>query len=154
MRQHLTSTSPLSAFLAEVVMTSYYLAEPPQRSAGLLHDAEMKCLKVVAAYGPMQMRELAAALHVTKPRVTKLIADLHERGFTECTVGPDKRTKLVQSTPAGLELVASVRRRYQELANRIEAKLGPDKAQTLKQLLAEITPLTDFESTIKRKGMS
>mgnify|MGYP002346640951 FL=1 len=94
------------------------------------------------------MRDVAAALHVTKPRVTKLVTDLHTRGFLEWTAGQDKRSKLVRATPAGQDLVAAVRQRYHDLAMRIEHKLGSTKTRRLQQLLAEITPLTDFDATI------
>lgn len=151
MRQ-INSVSTLSDFLAEVVMTSYYLAEPPAKSAGLLHDAEMKCLKIIAVFGPMQMRDVAAALHVTKPRVTKLVTDLCERGFIEWTTGQDKRAKLVTVTADGRDLVVVVRQRYHDLALNIESKLGAAKTRRLQQLLAEITPLTDFHATINHKG--
>ncbi len=66
----------LAEFLADVVMTSFYLNEPSRRTDSKLHDAEMKCLKIIKTFGPMPMQELAHYLHTTKARATQLVCAL------------------------------------------------------------------------------
>ncbi len=137
----------LSEFLAEVVMTGYYLAEPPRKSTALLHDAEMKCLKIVATFGPLQMHEVARLLHATKPRATQLVTVLQNYGYVTRLNGVDHRVKLVSVTDAGAHIVHDARQKYDALAAEIIAKLGKTEAARLCDILARITPLTSNPAT-------
>ena len=129
-------------------MTGYYLAEPPRKSTALLHDAEMKCLKIIASFGPLQMHEVARLMHATKPRATQLVRVLQEYGYVNRIVGIDHRVKLVSPTRDGLAVVQDARHKYDDLAATIIDHLGVEQAQQLCDLLAKITPLTRFDPNI------
>ncbi|MBL8121391.1 MarR family transcriptional regulator [Candidatus Saccharibacteria bacterium] len=139
-------TEQLGEFLADVVMTSHYLAEPAAEPAGNLHDAEMKCLKIIATIGPLKMHQLAETLHATKARATQLVTTLEQLGYVARGQGTDLRTKLVSATELGQAIVLDTRQKYHELAKAIELKLGTKRASELCTLLAEITPLSVLTS--------
>jgi DNA-binding MarR family transcriptional regulator len=135
----------LSDFLAEVVLTSHYLAEPARKTTGELSDAEMRCLRIIASFEPLSMQEIAEKLHATKPRSTQLVALLEAHDMVERTVASDRRRIDVSTTPAGREAIATLKERYDKLAMAIEKKLGKTDAAKLRELLAQITPLTRLD---------
>ena len=147
------SIKTLSEFLAEVVMTGHYLAEPARKSQ-LLHDAEMKALKIISTYGPMQMHHVADAMHATKARATQLISALESQGFVIRSSCEDHRVKMVSATPLGDNTVTEARRKYLQLATHIESKLGMRKTKQLCELLSEITPLPTVNSSVKKEKQS
>lgn len=131
----------LDSFLSDVVMTGYYLAEPPRLATKNLHDAEMKCLKIISEFGPIQVHQIAELMFATKARATQLTKILENYGYAKHETGTDKRVKLISITDEGEEIVNNVRKKYTDLANAIEGKLGKVKTDKLCQLLDEITPL-------------
>lgn len=137
----MSKISQLSEFLAEVVMTSYYLAEPQKDSGSVLHDAEMKSLKIIKSFGPMRMQELANYLHTSKSRATQIVCVLEKHGLVERINSVDKRVHMVSATAKGQREVEFLRSRYLQLAAAIEDKLGNERTAELCSLLAEITPL-------------
>lgn len=134
--------STLDEFLSEVVMTGYYLAEPPRVSTQHLHDAEMKCLKIIHVFGPLQVHHIAEKMFTTKARATQLTHVLEKHGYIHHRTGSDRRTKLVMVTKKGATVVQEVRKKYMELADSIEATLGPERTNQLCDILRDITPLT------------
>jgi DNA-binding MarR family transcriptional regulator len=135
----------LSQFLAEVVLTSHYLAEPVSKREIEISDAEMKCLKIIAAFepsGPLGMHEIADKLHASKPRATQLVALLEAHDMVTRTVASDRRRIQVRTSAKGKRAIAKLEVRYAKLAEAIESKLGPDDTAELVRLLAQITPLT------------
>lgn len=132
----------LSQFLAEVVLTSHYLAEPVSKREGEISDAEMRCLKVIAAFEPIGMHEIAAKLHASKPRATQLVALLEAHELVNRSVASDRRRIDVRASAKGKRAIARLEVRYQELAAAIEERLGPADTDELVRLLGQITPLS------------
>ena len=135
------ANNQLSQFLAEVVLTSHYLAEPVSKSESEISDAEMRCLKIINSFEPIGMQEIAAKLHASKPRATQLVALLESHDMVTRTVAEDRRRIVVHASPYGKKAVAALDKRYDELATKIEATLGEADTATLCRLLAVITPL-------------
>lgn len=135
----------LSDFLAEVVLTSHYLAEPARRTTGELSDAEMRCLRIIASFEPLSMQEIAEKLHASKPRATQLVALLEAHDMVERSVASDRRKIDVRTTKSGRQAVELLKERYEKLALAIEKKLGEEDAAKLRELLAQIIPLTRLE---------
>ncbi len=131
----------LSQFLAEVVLTSHYLAEPVSKRDIEVSDAEMKCLKVIAAFEPIGMHEIAGKLHASKPRATQLVALLEAHDMVIRTVASDRRRIEVRASAKGKRAIATLEVRYERLAREIERKLGTADTEELCRLLALITPL-------------
>lgn len=131
----------LSQFLAEVVLTSHYLAEPVNKSEAEISDAEMRCLKIINSFEPIGMQDIAAKLHASKPRATQLVALLESHDMVTRTVAEDRRRIVVSASPHGKKAVATLDKRYDELASKIESTLGKEDTATLCRLLELITPL-------------
>ncbi len=139
----------LSQFLAEVVLTSHYLAEPVNKTDAEVSDAEMKCLKIISSFEPLGMQEIAAKLHASKPRATQLVALLESRDMVTRTVASDRRRIVVRASTKGKKAVALLDKRYDELAIAIEQRLGAEDTATLLRLLRLITPLNKLQDTEK-----
>ena len=139
------STKQLSQFLAEVVLTSHYLAEPVSKTDAEISDAEMKCLKIISTFEPIGMQDIAAKLHASKPRATQLVALLESHDMVTRTVATDRRRIVVRANNRGKKAVTELDKRYDELAAAIEDKLGPDDTATLLRLLKIITPLNKLQ---------
>lgn len=131
----------LSQFLAEVVLTSHYLAEPVSKRDLEVSDAEMKCLKIIASFEPIGMHEIADKLHASKPRATQLVALLEAHDMVTRAVASDRRRIQVRASAKGRRAIAKLEVRYQKLAAAIERKLGPEDTAELARLLSQITPL-------------
>lgn len=140
------ANAKLSQFIADVVLTSHYLAEPVKKTDAEATDAEMRCLKIVASFQPIGMREIAEKLHASKPRATQLVALLEAHGYVERTVAADRRRIEVRATSKGRSAIKKLDERYAKLAAAIEKKLGPDDTETLARLLEAITPLSKLQS--------
>jgi len=136
----------LSQFIAEVVLTSHYLAEPVSKTEAEISDAEMKCLKIINSFEPIGMQEIAAKLHASKPRATQLVALLESREMVTRTVADDRRRIVVHASTKGKKAVALLDKRYDELASAIEKRLGADDTATLVRLLELITPLNRLQN--------
>lgn len=147
------SSQVLEEFLAEVVMTSHYLAEPVRKSSEELHDAEMKCLKIVDTFQPLSLHVIADYMHCGKARATQLVHSLESKGFVERASAQDHRVALISTTRKGKASVASLRSKYRDLARKIKQTLGDNDTQKLCEVLERITPLTQFhEVSLTAKG--
>lgn len=136
----------LSQFLAEVVLTSHYLAEPPSKQVSELSDAEMRCLRIISMFEPLSMQEIAQKLGATKPRATQLVALLEANAMVKREIASDRRRINVTTSKSGKEAITTLQDRYAKLAKAIEAKLGPSDTQKLCEILEQITPLNNLVS--------
>jgi DNA-binding MarR family transcriptional regulator len=137
-------TSTLADFLADVVMTGYYLAEPPKNHVEHLHDVEAKCLKIIYVMQPIKILDISRLLHITKPRATQLVHELENRGLVYRTVGADHRVAYIQTTPKGTQTVKELRKKYLDLAESINNRIGSEKTAELCEILQNISPLSSL----------
>lgn len=91
--------------------------------------------------GPLTVGDLAQALGVSQPGVTRTVARLVERGLVEAKPGPeDQRQKIVSLTAAGRQLVETAR---SELWPRIDAAVTELCRDLSGPLLAQLTAIED-----------
>lgn len=91
--------------------------------------------------GPLTIGDLARALGVSQPGVTRTVARLVERGLVEAQPGPDdQRQKIVSLTAAGRHLVELAKG---ELWPRIDATVAALCAGLDGPLLAQLSALED-----------
>lgn len=133
----------LSEFLSEVVMTGYYLSEPQKSVTNLLHDSEMKCLKIIDKFGPLPILELAKLMHASKSRTTQIVNSLEAKLLINKATASDHRVKLVTTTKQGRDYVQKIKSKYDDLANQIIEQLGDQDSRLLVDLLSKITPLSN-----------
>jgi DNA-binding MarR family transcriptional regulator len=72
---------------------------------------QLSAMATLRKSGPMSAGELAACERVQPPSMTKVLANLEERGLVRREVHPtDRRQAVIDITPAGEELLDSERR--------------------------------------------
>ncbi len=103
-----------------------------QQAGGDLSPTQGAALNTVACHGPLTPSELAAREKIQRPTATRVLARLEEAGLIERTADPaDRRSSLVSTTPAGVDLLASVRdRKDAYLAQRLD-RLSPEDLAAL-----------------------
>lgn len=134
----MNSVAALAHELSDIVMTSYYLSEPPRTQQEHLHDAEAKCLKIIHDFQPIRLNQLADLMHVTKPRATALVHVLTNKGLIGRVQGEDHRVVLVNTTKIGTDTVLQLRQKYIRISEEIILGMSSDKASLLTQLLREV----------------
>ncbi|GLK85374.1 MarR family winged helix-turn-helix transcriptional regulator [Ancylobacter defluvii] len=91
--------------------------------------------------GPLTVGDLAQALGVSQPGVTRTVARLVERGLAEAKPGPeDQRQKIVSLTAAGRQLVETAKG---DLWPRIDAAVAELCRDLPGPLLAQLTAIED-----------
>ena len=90
--------------------------------------------------GPMSAGELANFERVQPPSMTKVLANLEERGLVRREVHPtDRRQAIIAITDAGVELLDSERRSRDAWLSRRLAALTPDE----RALVQRVVPILD-----------
>ncbi|MBB6549280.1 MarR family winged helix-turn-helix transcriptional regulator [Nonomuraea rubra] len=96
-------------------------------------------LIVLMDRGPTVQRDLAAATGSDKAGVMRVVDDLERKGLAvRRTVPGDRRVRVVEITPQGIELFDAAHVAAEPQAARLAAGLGPDEAEQLKELLTRV----------------
>lgn len=98
-----------------------------QEAGGELSPTQGAALATIDCHGPLTPSELAVRERIQRPTATRVLARLEEAGLIERTADPlDRRSSLVNVTPAAHDLLASVRERKDAyLADRLD-RLSPE----------------------------
>ena len=90
--------------------------------------------------GPMSAGELATCEKVQPPSMTKVLANLEERGLVKREVHPtDRRQAIINITQAGIDLLDSERRSRDAWLSRQLSTLTPDE----RALIQRVVPILD-----------
>ena len=92
---------------------------------------------------PMRLTELAAALHVTGPAVSRQVQILHEKGLVDRTQDEkDGRATIVRLSPKGVEAVTEAVKTRRALLRQVLAEWSDDyikqAAPVLERLAGEL----------------
>ena len=80
---------------------------------------------------------LGKVLQIERANIVTLLAELEERGLvTRRTAAGDRRSRVLQLTPAGQKLTVKLLRLHERLERDIEAHLGAKQRRDLLRLLA------------------
>jgi DNA-binding MarR family transcriptional regulator len=101
---------------------------------------QLSAMAALEKRGPMSAGDLAAFERVQPPSMTKVLANLEERGLVRRDVHPtDRRQAIIAITPAGHELLESERRsRDAWLTRRLATLTAEERA-----LLNRVVPILD-----------
>jgi DNA-binding MarR family transcriptional regulator len=90
----------------------------------------LSALASLVSDGPMRLGELAAVEGISPPSMTRIVANLEERGHVRRTADPiDGRALVVEATASGRALVTTGREaRIRELRRRVAALSDEDRA--------------------------
>ncbi len=104
-----------------------------------LHPGQELVLKVLADADGRTMSQLALAIGVQPPTVTKMIARLSNQGFVRKQVSDeDGRLARVYLTEAGAELVASVDKAWKRLERQAMSGVDDKDRKKLRKLLRQV----------------
>jgi DNA-binding MarR family transcriptional regulator len=105
---------------------------------------QLSAMGTLLKRGPMSAGELAACEHVQPPSMTKVLANLEERGLVRRDVHPtDRRQVVLAITPAGEELLASERRSRDAWLTRRLAVLSPEERAVLQRAVPILEKLAE-----------
>jgi DNA-binding MarR family transcriptional regulator len=105
---------------------------------------QIAAMGTLVKHGPMSAGELAAFEKVQPPSMTKVLANLEERGLVRRDAHPtDKRQAIISVTDAGRELLDRERRsRDAWLAQRL-AELSPEERTLLRDVVTVLDKLAE-----------
>lgn len=108
-----------------------------------LHPGQEAILMLLDAHGPCTQVQLAAGAGCEPPSVTLMVQKLEAAGLlNRSSSETDGRVLVVELTPAGVELMPALKRRWLELAERTVAELSTSVDQ-LVSTLGELTHALD-----------
>ena len=101
---------------------------------------QLSAMGTLRKHGPMSAGELAACERVQPPSMTKVLANLEERGLVRRDVHPtDRRQVVLAITPAGEQLLDSERRSRDQWLSRRLGTLTPEE----RALVQRVVPILD-----------
>jgi DNA-binding MarR family transcriptional regulator len=105
---------------------------------------QLSAMATLRKSGPMSAGELAACERVQPPSMTKVLANLEERGLVRRDVHPaDRRQAVLAITPAGEALLASERRSRDMWLTKRLSTLTPDERALLQRVVPILEKLAE-----------
>jgi DNA-binding MarR family transcriptional regulator len=105
---------------------------------------QLSAMATLRTHGPMSAGELANCERVQPPSMTKVLANLEERGLVRRDVHPtDRRQAVLAITPAGEALLDSERRSRDAWLTRQLATLTPDERALVQRVLPILIKLAE-----------
>ncbi len=101
---------------------------------------QLSAMNTLQKHGPMSAGELAGCERVQPPSMTKVLANLEERGLVRRDAHPtDRRQAIIAITDSGIELLDSERRSRDAWLSQRLAELTPEE----RTLLRNVVPVLD-----------
>jgi DNA-binding MarR family transcriptional regulator len=105
---------------------------------------QLSAMGTLRKSGPMSAGELAACERVQPPSMTKVLANLEERGLVRREVHPtDRRQAVIDITPAGEELLDSERRSRDEWLSKQLATLSAEDRALVQRVIPIMEKLAE-----------
>jgi DNA-binding MarR family transcriptional regulator len=105
---------------------------------------QLSAMATLRKSGPMSAGELASCERVQPPSMTKVLANLEERGLVRREVHPtDRRQAVIQITPAGEELLDSERRSRDAWLSKQLATLSAEERALMQRAIPIMEKLAE-----------
>jgi DNA-binding MarR family transcriptional regulator len=105
---------------------------------------QLSAMATLRKSGPMSAGELASCERVQPPSMTKVLANLEERGLVRREVHPtDRRQAVIQITPAGEELLDSERRSRDAWLSKQLATLSAEERALVQRVIPIMEKLAE-----------
>ena len=105
---------------------------------------QLSAMGTLRKHGPMSAGELAACERVQPPSMTKVLANLEERGLVRRDVHPtDRRQVVLAITPAGEQLLDSERRSRDQWLSRRLGTLTPEERALVQRVVPILEKLAE-----------
>jgi DNA-binding MarR family transcriptional regulator len=106
---------------------------------------QLSAMATLRKHGPMSAGELAAQERVQPPSMTKVLANLEERGLVRRAAHPtDRRQAIIEITDAGVDLIESERRSRDAWLSQRLAQLTPDERAAIRNVLPVLDKLAEL----------
>jgi DNA-binding MarR family transcriptional regulator len=106
---------------------------------------QLSAMATLWKQGPMSAGELAAAERVQPPSMTKVLANLEERGLIRRDAHPtDRRQAIVSITDAGVALLDEERKSRDAWLSQQLAKLTPDERAAIRNVVPVLDKLAEL----------
>jgi DNA-binding MarR family transcriptional regulator len=107
---------------------------------------QLSAMATLRKSGPMSAGELAACERVQPPSMTKVLANLEERGLVRRDVHPaDRRQAVLAITPAGEALLDSERRSRDQWLTKRLATLSADERALVQRVVPVLEKLAEHQ---------
>ena len=114
---------------------------------GLSHGL-LSALSSLVKLGPLRLGDLAATERVAAATVTRVVASLEGKGLATRTADPtDRRSFMIDATPAGAELILRARSARAELIAHLMQGLDAAEAEALVTAIPVLEKLVTTELT-------
>lgn len=111
-----------------------------------ISTAEGHLMAFVDIYGPSSVGELVRVFGYRKPTLSSMLNKLEKKGYLQRILNPaDRRSLLIELTPAGRKLSDTCRARVQGLDAAIMEQVTPADLQGFQRVLSAIARLTGVE---------
>src|SRR4051812_9861951 len=105
---------------------------------------QLSAMATLRKSGPMSAGVLAACERVQPPSMTKVLANLEERGLVRREVHPtDRRQAVIEITPAGAELLDSERRSRDAWLSKRLAMLSAEERALVQRVIPIMEKLAE-----------
>lgn len=112
-----------------------------ETAASNITPPQFAALIALAAHPGIDQRRLADAIAFDRSTIGDLVTRLEARGLLTRTIGDDRRTKRLELTPAGTELLRTLEGTVDRIQERILEPLAPDQREAFVEMLAEVVHL-------------
>jgi homoprotocatechuate degradation regulator HpaR len=107
-----------------------------------ISEQKWRVLRVLDESGPMEQTAIAAAASLLLPSLTRILATMEREALLTRAVDPaDRRKSIVTITEAGRQIIRDHAARSREIAERLEARFGKERLETLLDLLEDLRRL-------------
>ena len=100
-----------------------------------LKTTQFTLLSVASATGPLSITDLAAQLGMERTSLTRNLRPLEERGLIAVSPEGWKRTRLVELTDAGREILNQALPLWGQAQQAVTERMGAESAEELRKLL-------------------
>ena len=123
---------------------------PMLRAHGVT-EQQWRVLRALSETDEMDAGELAQAICLRMPSLSRILADLNERRLVQKHLGADRRLRIVRATRQGRALVERLSPLSEQQYRRIEAALG---AKHYRRLMKDLDTLIARLSVNETEGSS
>ncbi|HYD13336.1 MAG TPA: MarR family transcriptional regulator [Allosphingosinicella sp.] len=92
-----------------------------------LSVAQFSLLRMLERAGPCSLTEFGAATGYDRTTLNRTLAPLERAGLVACCCGDDKRTRIVEITPAARAVIRKGRPLWEEAQAKVDAALGGER---------------------------
>ena len=103
-----------------------------------LYSSQWGLLRLLTEKGPLTFGDIALAMYIEKPSVTKLVQKLVELQLVEIKPGKDKREKIVHLTTVGVEKIDEIQLSLQPLLQKALNGVTNKEMANAEKVLAQI----------------